>query len=166
MDSNYIFRSATVDEVPAVREMIKKRIDFLREHNIHPSWADRDYLGIFPEEYFIRLTKEGGLIIALRDEKIVACAALHHQDFPRWKDDGVPAFYLHNLCSLPEENKAGVATLHYCMEFSREKGKKVLRLDCIEGNAFLEAFYRKNGFTFLCHTDDNGFKCLLWEMRL
>ena len=164
--SDIIFRPALVEEVPLVRGLIKTRIDFLRTHDIHPSWADRDYLNIFSEDYFVHLAQKKHLIIAVKEEKIIACAGIHEADFPRWDNDGVHAFYIHNLCSLPQEKNIGSGILKYCILLAKEKGKKAVRLDSIEGNIFLESFYRKNGFTFLKNTNDNGFKCLLWEMRI
>ena len=54
-----IFRKATIDDVIPVRQMIERRIEYLREKDIHPSWADRDYLNVFPVEYFVVRWKKG-----------------------------------------------------------------------------------------------------------
>lgn len=160
------FRRAVEEDIIPVRQMIERRIDYLRERDIHPSWADRDYLNVFPVEYFERVVRDGVLYVGDMEGVIVACATLHHGDFPRWEDDGLPSYYVHNLASDPRFSGLGSEMLDYCERVAVNTGRKALRLDSIKGNDFLENFYRKRGFVFVKKTCDRGFYCTLWEKRV
>ena len=160
------FRRAVEDDIIPVRQMIERRIDYLRERDIHPSWADRDYLNVFPVEYFERVVRDGVLYVGDMEGVIVACATLHHGDFPRWEDDGLPSYYVHNLASDPRFSGLGGMMLDFCERVAVDTGRKALRLDSIKGNDFLENFYRNRGFAFVKKTCDRGFYCTLWEKRV
>ena len=161
-----IFRKATIDDVIPVRQMIERRIEYLREKDIHPSWADRDYLNVFPVEYFVGAVEKGSMYVADVGGEVVACATLHDGDFPRWEDDGLAAYYVHNLASDPLYPGLGGDMLAYCERVAEDTGRKALRLDSIKGNAFLENFYKTRGFMFVKKTCDRGFYCTLWEKRV
>ena len=98
--------------------------------------------------------------------EVVACATLHDGDFPRWEDDGLAAYYVHNLASDPLYPGLGGDMLAYCERVAEDTGRKALRLDSIKGNAFLENFYKTRGFMFVKKTCDRGFYCTLWEKRI
>jgi len=70
-----------------------------------------------------------------------------------WGADDGEAGYLHRLASHPDVAGQGIghALIRVAATLVRERGRRVLRLDCDPDNDRLRAYYRTQGF---CHAGD------------
>lgn len=127
--------------------LIERRISWMEQHGIE-QWPRAHYLGVFNQDYFERAAGQGQLWL-LRDSKaVLACAVVLEQD-ERWKGkDSAPAYYVHNLASLPQYPGAGGRLLVLLEEKALRDGKRFLRLDCKTGARKINAYYRRRGYQF------------------
>lgn len=67
------------------------------------------------------------------------------------EDAANDAIYLHRLAIRRKyaNEHLGEAILTWCQQSIRFEGKKKIRLDCVADNAFLNAFYRRKGYTYI-----------------
>ena len=59
---NYIFLRAKTEDVEQIYELIKKRIKWMDNNNIH-QWNKTKYLDSYPKEYFVEKVATGQLYI-------------------------------------------------------------------------------------------------------
>lgn len=67
------------------------------------------------------------------------------------EEDPNEAIYLHRLAIRRKyaKHQLGEEILNWCKESIRFKGKDKIRLDCLASNEFLNAFYRRTGYTYV-----------------
>ena len=140
-----IFRPATLEEADCLYRLIKLRVDWLEEHRI-PQWQRDCYLRLFPRSFFRQKAEEGQLYgLWSADGAPVATAVLLERDELVWPD-GERAIYVHNLAADPAFPGAGLRLLTQAMDLARSKGMKHLRLDTLQSNGALQAYYKRLGF--------------------
>lgn len=61
------------------------------------------------------------------------------------------AIYLHRLAISRKyaQHQLGEAILNWCQQSIRFEGKAKIRLDCVADNEFLNAYYRRAGYTYV-----------------
>lgn len=109
----------------------------------------------------------------VRDPVLGICGAarLLWSDPEVWgEEDRTRAVYVHGLMvhRTAAGRDLGPAVLDWAAEQGRVQAAEVFRLDCVESNAALRAFYRRQGFREIGRRDFNGpqFSATLLEKRL
>lgn len=161
---NYILGLAKKEEIPKIFDLYRKRIDWMNKKGIR-QWNMTDYLSIYPMAYYEEHCKNGGLFVLREEqtEQVVAAAVLLDQD-ERWtgefQEDNVehdlveenvfdqlaPASYIHNLVTACDVKGAGKQMIQALEELAVSRGKKYMRLDCAQGQEFLNQYYEALGY--------------------
>ena len=143
METNYIFRQAKKEEIPAVFDLIMGRVAWMDQVGIR-QWNTTKYDQRYPLSYYEQRRQMEELFV-LTDEagQILAVGALLHED-ERWP---VPdsAYYLHHLASRVDAKGAGSVFLQLAEAYTARMGKRYLRLDSAVGNGNLAHFYASRG---------------------
>jgi ribosomal protein S18 acetylase RimI-like enzyme len=95
------------------------------------------------------------------DGRVAGCLRLIWSDDEVWggrSDADVPAGYVHGLVVDPALAPPGLgaALLAWAEEQVAARGRRLLRLDCVEGNGRLRRYYRERGFTEVGRRDFDG----------
>lgn len=146
----YIFQPAVPQE--AVFHLYKQRVSWMNEKGLH-QWNDTDYLNAYPISYYREHQEAGSLYVLKRsaDGAVVGAVVLLTGD-ERWADaETVPAYYIHNLVTVPNLPGAGKASL---------------RLDCSVDSAFLNAYYESQGYRLCGRCQDGPYYGNRREKRL
>ena len=149
-------RLARQDALEKIFALYAARVRWMDAAGIH-QWNDTKYLERFPLGYYEDMQKRT-LLYALADEQsgaICGAAVLLAQD-ERW--DGSlqkRAWYVHNLVTAVGASGAGKAILREAEKLAKVRGMEAIRLDCIEGNEPLNAWYESQGY-FPCGTCIDG----------
>jgi ribosomal protein S18 acetylase RimI-like enzyme len=89
---------------------------------------------------------------------VAAAARVLRADPEVWGADGTPAVYIHGL--MVHRGAAGrglgALILDWAAERGRAEGAEVIRLDCVESNPGLRAFYQRQGFQEVGRRDFDG----------
>lgn len=108
-----------------------------------PEWIDS----------FRSLIERNAVYIVWRQEEAVANVVLEEHPFSRrmaglWPDGALDAVLLFRLAVRRSVAGQGVADLllRWAAEYTRERGKSELRLDCWAGNERLKRYYLDAGF--------------------
>lgn len=143
----YSFTTATIADIPAVRDLIQKRIQWMDEVGIE-QWNKSNYWAVYPVEYFEAKVRAGELRVLRRqdEERIIGAVVLIDED-DFWAGDTLPAYYIHNLVTAMDARGAGGIIVSLCEELVRERGCDRLRLDCTKGSEFLNRYYEERGYT-------------------
>ena len=105
-----------------------------------------------------------GWITALRD---MGCEVVLLTGDERWADaKTVPAYYIHNLVTVPNLPGAGKAIPAEIDRFARQNGKASLHLDCSVDSAFLNAYYESQGYRLCGQCQDGPYYGNRREKRL
>lgn len=139
----YYLRKARQGEEQTVFAMVADRIKWMDREGIR-QWNEVDYLEIYPAEYYLKNLGKLYVLSVEETERIVCAAVLFTQD-KRWDADG-PAFYIHNLVSVPDSHGAGRVFMELLEELAAGEGISYLRLDSAEDNKKLTAYYESLGF--------------------
>lgn len=144
----YIFENAQSTELESVFELINDRIKWMDNNGIE-QWNKTDYWGSYPKQYYQDAVKSGTIFLLKKQKgkRIVGAVVLITHD-SRWSDDE-PAIYIHNLVTAIDENGAGKAILKFCEKYAISQNRKVLRLDCAEGNVKLNKYYELAGYRYI-----------------
>lgn len=141
----YEIRKAKLSEVPAVFSLLEKRVEWMRENNLH-QWDECDYLKIFPLEHFEREAEKGELYVLVDNENILGTFILLEED-ERWRgQEKKNSYYIHTLATVPGIHGLGGAILDYVEKRAKDNGKDSVRLDCQKSNIALNAYYEKHGY--------------------
>ncbi len=139
--AEFTFRQPKPEEAEQIFQLVVRRVEWMGQKGLR-QWNCNGYLEAYPLEYYRQ--EIGRFWVALREEAIVAAAAIFDQD-DNWEPDK-PAFYLHNLVSDPACPGAGGALLEFLELLARQKGMAALRLDSDESNWELGQYYERRGF--------------------
>lgn len=77
--------------------------------------------------------------------------------------DGERAIYVHNLAADPAFPGAGLRLLAQAMDMARSKGMKHLRLDTLQSNGALQAYYKRLGFVQMGTVEAEGYAGYLFQ---
>ena len=106
--------------------------------------------------------QKGNVFVCKKDEDIAGMVMLLQDpsewDFGLWGDLALQdqdALYLHRLAINREyaDHQLGSEILNWCQEGIYFENKNRIRLDCLAANEFLNAFYRRSGYTYLGEKD-------------
>ena len=95
--------------------------------------------------------KNGCLILAYQRGKLAGGCILSTVKPSCWLESSGKEIYLSSLAVARFAAGRGLSTriLDACTEATRKRGKRLIRLDCWDGNEFLKSFYRREGFRML-----------------
>ena len=165
MSANIVFREIREAEIPQMFELIRARIAWMDEQGMR-SWNTTNYLQRYPLEYYAEEARRHQLFV-LADEsrgKLLSAAVLLRQD-ERWSDNA-PAIYIHNFVSAFGEKGAGSLFLQHTEAHARRLGLSLVRLDSIENNAAISAYYDSRGYAAVGKCEDGPYHGVLREKRL
>ena len=157
-----VFRPAAPEESDSLYRLIQLRVDWLEEHRI-AQWQRDYYPNLFPRSFFRQKAEEGRLYgIWNADGAPIATAVLLERDEEVWPD-GERAIYVHNLAAHPAFPGAGLRLLAQAMDRARSKGMKHLRLDTLQSNGALPAYYKRLGFVQMGTVEAEGYAGYLFQ---
>jgi ribosomal protein S18 acetylase RimI-like enzyme len=90
----------------------------------------------------------GELFVARRRQDIIAAVVLQWDDGMVWGVSAAEAGYIHSLMIDRRHSGTGLGrgVLAWAETEIAARGRKVARLDCVESNAALRAYYRRAGY--------------------
>ena len=147
-------RPATVADVPALHRLRVEAEEWLASRGIE-QWGR----GWLPEpairsqvddgQWHVGVTASGDVVGGLR---------LLWADEEVWQGDHAFAAYVHGLTIDRRHAGSGVGArlLAWAQEQARAAGAPMLRLDCVESNAGLRAYYARLGFREVGRRDFDG----------
>ena len=164
METNYIFRQAKKEEIPAVFDLIMGRVAWMDQVGIR-QWNTTKYDQRYPLSYYEHRRQMEELFV-LTDEagQILAVGALLHED-ERWPVQA-SAYYLHHLASRVDAKGAGSIFLQKAEDYTARMGKRYLRLDSAVGNYNLEQFYASQGYVAAGFCKDGLYEGILRQKKL
>lgn len=166
MKMEYRFRAAQEQDVDSIIEIIKDRIKWMDQKQLH-QWNKTDYMKQYPREYFLRRVRAGEFYLVCNNggEPMGAIALLTED--PRWKDDEPkPCYYAHHLAAKRSAHGAGRALLMFCEQFAKGQGKVAIRLDCQKGNDRLNDFYAQLGYQYVAPMKEDNYEGIKREKQL
>ena len=162
----FIIRHAELAETDIVLDMQVEAARRLMEKGIS-QW---EYLlkNDTREETIAAIT--AGMMMIVLDQHGQAAASFQLSDQPSewdvelWGKDGKAACYLHRFVvhSDFQKKQLGLKLLRWLKQYTKQHGVK-LRLDCIQDNAVLNAYYQANGFTYQGNAAVSGTLFSLYE---
>ena len=145
---------AALDDAEALHRLRRRTEDWLADRGIE-QWGH----GHLRLEEITRQIRAGQWQV-LREPGpgIVVAARLLGADPAVWGEDDTPAVYVHGLMvhRAAAGRGLGALMLEWAAERGRAGGVTVLRLDCVESNTELRAFYRRQGFREVGRRDFEG----------
>ena len=141
------FRTATMQDLPTILSMYKKRVTFNDAHDIH-QW---DYSEV-SWEAFSQLYQIEDYQVGILDGNIVCGMFVVDVDELYWPEEPQgKALYLHKICVDPDYRGLGFGTLllNHFKEMGRLKNVSCVRLDVKKHKDKLQKFYESNGFVFV-----------------
>lgn len=153
--SDYRLIHAQPRHMEAVCRIIDSRIRWMDTAGIR-QWNTTDYWNAYPKGYYCMRADNGELMVfADSNDTVAAVGALLRED-PRW-DDGLTAsaYYLHHFAADLNCPGMGARMLLAMEAYTRQQGKRFLRLDCAVDNAFLNSYYAEKGYK-MCGTCIDG----------
>ena len=155
----YTLRPAAAGDIDAVFALFEQRVSWMNQRDIH-QWNDTDYLNEYPKTYYQQQRELGNLyVLTDNTDGAVAGAVVLLQSDDRWLDRaGSPAYYVHNLVTDPAARGAGRELLAQAEKLAVGHGKRFMRLDCAEDNAFLNRYYEGMGYQPAGTCEDGPYK--------
>ena len=141
-----IFRLATLQDLPRLKDMYRRIIAYLDEVNMQ-IWDD-----YYPCELLEGDVEKQQLYVMVQGDTPVAAFALCQSsggaNHVEWEEPGASALYLERLGVDTLHMRSGLASqmLQKAVEVTREQGREYLRLFAASSNPPSLALYRKNGF--------------------
>lgn len=133
---------ATGSDVRALYSILQDTATWLKQKGIE-QWTNLKSESDFSDDV------ARGLVFKIKaDGVLVGTVTLTPRRDPYWLDDGVSALYLHKI-AIQREFKGrhlGGAVLNWAEQETRRQGYDSLRLDCINHNPILIAYYTAQGF--------------------
>ena len=141
-DKRLFFRLATPQDIEAAFEVYREVCLWLNGvRGVANQWP-RD----LPKEDIQELVDSGELYLAFWQGKIAGAFRLNEKDH-HWDDDGA-AMYVHAFVVNRKFKGQGIgqAMLDWAADEGCRRGKKYLRLDCMEENLRLKQYYLQTGW--------------------
>jgi ribosomal protein S18 acetylase RimI-like enzyme len=144
-DGPWTVRDLKADDAPRVLALLREVAQSLQKRG-SAQWSQFLEGG---EDVVDRRFREGSVILAERGGQDAGCMVVQNQDgfWDGLGKDGA-ALWVHSLAVRPAFNKRGLgkALLDLAASLARAKGKDCLRLDVLNSNAKLKAYYARLGF--------------------
>ncbi|MFD2612702.1 GNAT family N-acetyltransferase [Paenibacillus gansuensis] len=151
-------------EAPLILQLWQSAASWLLEKGIVQWLPD-----FFQLEQVLGFMEEGSdVYIAESEGLVVGTYVLTWSDPQIWGElDHDDAGYIHRFTVHRDFYGQGVGPLLLKMaeDHIKQKGKTVIRLDCMAENPKLNAFYRSNGFHFVRRLDIAGWSANLYEKK-
>ncbi len=165
MNDRYIFRKVLKSELEVIFNLIQARVKWMDKVGIK-QWNVTDYEGVYPLSHYISCFERGEIFVledTLKSE-IVCVGVLKHED-ERW-DTEDDSFYVHHLASKIGERGVGRVFLECSEKYSKECGKKYLRLDSAIDNEKLTKYYECLGYEPVGECIDGPYIGILRQKRV
>ncbi len=154
-----------MEDADAIIFLLKDVAKWLHENDVD-QWG---YLASGGEDEEIKeAIQKNETYMVKRDKDLIGTFTLYESQSPwdihTWGKREDEAVYLHRLAVKRSEigNGIGGELVAWIEKFLSEKGKRMLRLDCVESNEKLNQFYEKQGFIKQGVSDEHT----LFEKRL
>ena len=143
MDGALSIRLADEDDIEPLLELLAAGARYAVSHGID-MWPER-----FETALLLGDIARGELYVAHDADLLVATFTHTFADPPVWGDDDGRASYIHRLAVGPDRRGSGLGheLLAWAGETGRRGGRELLRLDTLQENARLRAWYEASGFT-------------------
>jgi ribosomal protein S18 acetylase RimI-like enzyme len=164
MTVRLLVRTATLNDLPAVYEILDEAGAWLSRRGIH-QWPTP-----YPREPINRAYADRMLWVGSRGGRIVATMRTAHHDPDVWGDDLLPALYVHALAVRrePASRGSGLELLRWAVRAAADAGLVAVRLDCWAENWRLRHYYEQAGFRHVGDVDQSDgsrdWKSSLFEM--
>ncbi len=156
---------AQVKDVPMVMDLIKQRCEWFQKEKID-QWED-DYLAIFDIQYFEEQASKKQVYLVTQEEKVCGAFVLKQEEEEYWKDkEKKKALYVYHLVTKVGYAGIGKQILEQIEELAREKQITYIRLDCMQNNKKLNAYYEQYGFKCCGEGKEEGYAYRLWEKKV
>jgi len=135
-------RPGRKDEVRAIAEVVTAAASWANEHGDH-AWPVP-----FPPERVAEPVDRGELFVAEVDGELAGSVVLRWEDPAFWGDQPPIAGYLHMLAVRHDRPVRGLGRqlVRWAAGHVRERGRSLLRLDCLASNARIIRYYEDQGF--------------------
>jgi len=164
-DGPWTVRDLKADDAPRVLALLREVAQNLQKRG-STQWSQFLEGG---QDIVERRFREGSVILAERGGQDAGCVVLQPQDL-FWGDLGRDnsALWVHSLAVRPAFKGRGLgkALLDLAASLARARAKSWLRLDVIDANAKLKAYYARLGFQAGAAKDWNGSAIRLLEKPL
>ena len=147
-------RQAREDELPALWQVYGEVCAAQKNAPCSPGWT----FGVYPDrEELAAHIAAGEAVLGIGGGRILASAVLTGRDDPMYADAKWPTAaeseevaVVHLLALHPEARGLGLSHpfLSELLAIARERGKRLVRLDVVQGNYIAEALYLRHGFRF------------------
>ena len=127
----------TLDQIPQTNSNAKRIIGLVKEGG--------RITGYQLSDNSIVEKQQAGKMYVLMDQDQLQAACILETDDDGWYDQR-PAFYVHQLVSDPGCPGAGSRLLTEVEALAQREGRCLVRLDCMQTNQALNAFYEKRGY--------------------
>ena len=150
----YKFTLGAPEDADGIIELIEKRTAWMDREGIR-QWNMTGYKEVYPADYYREEAAAGRLYVLKRGGTLAGALVLLEED-QRWEDERAgEALYVHNFVTALSEPGAGGWMLEQAENLARERGKRLMRLDCAIHNLRLNEYYEKKGYR-LCGTCTDG----------
>jgi protein-tyrosine phosphatase len=160
-------RRAMPHDVPAVAAILGDAIAWAAEAGFDSwdpgSFADPHGWG---RQRLFEALEANALYLIWLDGQTVGTFSILPVDPLFWPDAPDDALYLHRFAVRDAHRGAGIgaAALDWIVDEARRTGRRYLRLDCLEGNPGIRAYYERAGFDYRGGTTVNGLRFSLYEL--
>jgi protein-tyrosine phosphatase len=143
MDGALSIRLATEGDIEPLLELLAAGARYAQSHGVD-MWPERFETALLQGDI-----GRGELYIAHEGDLLVATFTHTFSDPPVWGEDDGRASYIHRLAVGPDRRGSGLGhrLLAWAGETGRGRGRELLRLDTLQENARLRAWYEASGFT-------------------
>ena len=148
-------REAFFEDFEELMEFYERMCRALGEKDFLP---EGDKGGFPPEEMVKDAIRRQEQFVGIEDDRIVAAYIMNHDCDPAYdavawpvKAEKNEVMILHALRVLPEYGGRGYSKqlVRHAIQTAAERGKKAIRLDCIEGNDIPQKMYQSFGFRYV-----------------
>ncbi|NYH79041.1 GNAT superfamily N-acetyltransferase [Actinopolyspora biskrensis] len=157
--------TATPDQVPSIHRLRRDLEEWLHAKGVR-QWPRGE---VSREDVAVQVGRGEWRCAYMPGVGLAAAMRLLWSDPEFWGADATPAVYVHGL--MVDRRAAGTGLGEYMLdcaaEIGRAAGAEVLRLDCVESNHVLRAFYTGQGLSEVGRCDfRNLFSVTLFEKEL
>lgn len=161
-----IFRRAAPEDFEVLHAIMLDAARWLLSRGIDQwSWVEKP-VGM---RYLRERLEKAEVYLAFAGDDAVATVSLQWEDAEIWGDRGSDglAGYVHGLAVKRSASGRGMGKklIDFASGVILAQGRKMLRLDCMAGNASLRSYYKQLGFRECgeMHSDKTGFDSTLFE---
>jgi GNAT superfamily N-acetyltransferase len=156
-------RDVHAEPLLALRETAARWLASLGIHQWEPGEVSLEEIG--------SQVREGHWWVLEGDDRLRGALRVLTADPDAWGGQAEAALYVHGLVIAREEAGAGLgaALLQWVEALALRRGVRLVRLDCVESNERLRAYYKKQGFTEVGRAtfhDPRWYPAVLLEKRL